>query len=159
MSGDVFLTEITSRANNNKRGRVICCVTAESQQLDSAPTVSRVSRCTGKQTTTTTIIHLWEVIVIKKISRPHKRNNYSYYVCSRQRPLRVWKMCYMCGFITLNAADFYYVCNLSCLRTLLLLAAITALLHAHCLRVQAEARGHDNLCQRTTRVALVPTKH
>ena len=61
MLGDVFLTEIILRANNYKRegGRVIRCVTAEqSQQLDFAPMVSSISRCTGKQTTTTTtIIH------------------------------------------------------------------------------------------------------
>ena len=30
------------------------------------------------------------------------------YVCSGQRLLRLWNIYYICRFITLNAADFYY---------------------------------------------------
>ena len=33
------------------------------------------------------------------------------FICSRQQLLRLWKMYYICGFITFNPADFYYVCG------------------------------------------------
>ena len=96
--------------------------------------ISSISRFIGKQTSNNHDDHdlLYYYICGKllqyRCSRPHKRN--SYYVCgdvcSRQQLLRFWKMYYICGFmyyicgfITLNAADFCYVCGLLRLRTLL----------------------------------------
>ena len=39
------------------------------------------------------LLHLWEM---------------AFYICSRQQPLGLH---YSFGFITLNAADFYYICG------------------------------------------------
>ena len=55
------------------------------------------------------------------VINPCKRNSYyicgkSRYVCSRQWLLRLWKMNHICGFITWNAADVFYICGLLLLR-------------------------------------------
>ena len=57
----------------------------------------------------------------------------AYYVCSRQRLLRLWKMYYMCRFITLNAADFI---------TFVVLLRLRALLHWRAL----QGKGKTSVC-------------
>ena len=46
------------------------------------------------------------------------------YICSRQRLLRLWKMYYISGFITINAADFYYFCGFITFAGIITLAGV-----------------------------------